>query len=67
MKSSSRSKFLEQSFIKYFAKIPDPRIENFNKKHLLIDIITIAICAVICKCETWEEIADFGEMKKDWF
>ena len=46
--------------------IQDPRVDNDNKKHLLIDIIAITICAVICKCETWYEIAEYGLQKQDW-
>lgn len=54
-------------FLKAFSQIKDPRVENDNKKHLLIDIITIAVCAVICRCESWEEIAEFGRIKQSWF
>jgi hypothetical protein len=41
-------------------------VNNANKKHLLIDIITITVCAVICGCGTWEEISYYGEEKKSW-
>lgn len=57
----------ETSFLTIFEKIPDPRVEGPNKKHLLIDVITIAISAVICRCESWYEVAEFAEHKKDWF
>jgi hypothetical protein len=43
----------------YFSIIRDPRIER-TKKHLLIDILTIAICAVICGSEGWEDLEEFG-------
>lgn len=46
--------------------IPDPRIER-TKRHLLVDILVIAICAVICGAESWEEIAEFGRAKREWF
>ncbi len=62
-----RSYVFENSFQKCFMSILDPRIDNFNKKHLLIDVLIISICAIICKCETWEEIADFGKFKLSWF
>ncbi|HEY6736971.1 MAG TPA: transposase family protein [Candidatus Saccharimonadia bacterium] len=39
--------------------ITDPRMER-QKAHSLIDIIMIAICAVIAGCDDWIEIADFG-------
>jgi predicted transposase YbfD/YdcC len=50
----------------HFGSITDPRIER-TKLHKLIDILVIAICAAICGCNTWEEIADFGEAKRKWF
>lgn len=49
----------------HFVTITDPRIER-QKAHSLIDIIMIAICAVIAGCEGWVEIADFGEDKEPW-
>ena len=47
-------------------EIPDPRVER-TKRHLLVDILVIAICAVICGAESWEEIAEFGRAKREWF
>ena len=32
---------------RYFARLRDPRL-NRRKRHLLIDIIVIALCGVIC-------------------
>jgi len=52
---------LEESF----GKITDPRIDR-TKLHKLIDIIIIAICAVICGAEGWEEIEEFGKEKQEW-
>jgi predicted transposase YbfD/YdcC len=48
-----------------FGKIADPRIDR-TKLHKLIDIIMIAICAVICGAEGWEEIEEFGKEKQEW-
>lgn len=48
-----------------FGKIADPRIDR-TKLHKLIDIIIIAICAVICGAEGWEEIEEFGKEKQEW-
>ena len=50
---------------KHFSTINDPRREN--RRHKLIDIITISICAVICNADSFEHIAEFGEAKFDWF
>ena len=44
----------------HFSNVEDPRIER-TKLHKLIDILTIAICAVICGADNWEEIQLFGE------
>lgn len=48
-----------------FEDLQDPRREQ-GRHHKLIDIITIAICAVISGAETWVDIVDFGEDKQDW-
>ena len=48
-----------------FSGITDPR--DSNKRHQLIDIIAIALCAVICNADTWEEIEEFGQAKHEWF
>jgi predicted transposase YbfD/YdcC len=54
------------SIDKHFANIKDPRIER-TKRHQLIDILIIAICAVICGADNWEEVLLFGEAKRAWF
>ena len=43
----------------------DPRIER-TKRHQLIDVITIAICAVICGADSWVAIETYGQAKKEW-
>lgn len=51
--------------LEHFSVIVDPRIDR-NKEHQLIDVIAITICAVICNADSWVDIADFGEAKKEW-
>ena len=53
------------TIIDYFSEIKDPRMDR-TKEHLLIDIITIAICAVICGADTWVGIETFGNAKFKW-
>ena len=53
------------TFLKHFDPITDPRIERC-KKHDLLDILLLAICAVISGAEGWEDIEDFGHLKLDW-
>lgn len=48
----------------HFSQITDPRRDN--KRHKLIDIITIAICGVICNADTFAHIVEFGNAKYDW-
>lgn len=49
----------------FFSGITEPR--ESNKRHKLIDIMTIALCAVICGADSWEDIEEFGHTKKEWF
>lgn len=55
-----------RTLIEHFSTIDDPRIER-TKRHKLIDILVIAICATICGAEGWEEFELFGQAKLDWF
>ncbi len=49
----------------HFAQMTDPRVER-SQRHKLIDIITIAICAVICGADTWVDIESYGRAKLEW-
>jgi len=49
----------------YFGEIQDPRIER-TKRHKLIDIVTITICAVISGADTYVEIEEYGKAKHKW-
>lgn len=48
-----------------FEGITDPRIER-TRHHLLIEIVMIAICAVLCGAEAWTEVEAFGKIKRRW-
>jgi len=50
-----------------FADVPDPRRDTENKLHLLTDILTIATCAVIAGADGWEQIAEYGTAKEEFF
>jgi len=60
-----RSASLEQ-LRERFASLQDPRVER-TKLHQLLDIITIAICAVICGADDWSEMELFGHAKEAFF
>jgi predicted transposase YbfD/YdcC len=49
----------------HFSKVTDPRKDR-TKDHKLIDIIAIAICAVICGAEGWVDIELYGKSKQPW-
>ena len=48
-----------------FAGLLDPRVER-TKHHQLLDIVLIAICAVVCGADSWVEVEAFGRAKKKW-
>ncbi len=50
----------------HFGSITDSRIERM-KFHKVIDVLVIAICAAICGCDKWEDVAAFGEAKQGCF
>lgn len=54
-----------QTITKHFASLQDPRIDR-TKRHQLSDILTIAICAVICGANTWVEVEAWGKAKQTW-
>jgi hypothetical protein len=49
----------------HFVDVSDPR-RNQGKRHLLDDILTLTICAVLSGANTWVEIEEYGESKRDW-
>jgi len=53
------------SLKKCFGKVKDPRIDR-TKRHKLIDIMIIAILAVICGADSWVDVEMFGNSKKEW-
>ena len=55
----------KHSILEHFSDIKDIRIER-GKKHKLIDIITISICAVVCGADGWEDIELYGITRKKW-
>jgi predicted transposase YbfD/YdcC len=50
---------------KHFARLKDPRV-NRRKRHQLVDIIVIALCAVIAGADNWQKIQAFGLARHRW-
>lgn len=49
----------------HFSDMPDPRIER-SKQHPLVNVIAIALSAVLAGAESFYEIESFGHTKKAW-
>ena len=54
------------SIILILREVEDPRVER-TRKHHLSDILFISLCAVICGCESFEDMEEFGNAKEEWF
>jgi len=51
-------------FLRFFLDLPDFR--GVNKIHKLLDMIVIAVMAVICGADGWVEVSLFGRCKQKW-
>lgn len=54
------------AIVERFAMLEDPRTGH-ARRHELLDIIVITLCAVICGADNWVEIEEFGKAREDWF
>jgi predicted transposase YbfD/YdcC len=54
------------SVARYFRPLRDPR-RNHRKKHLLIDIVVLALCAVIAGANDWQQVVTFARRRRTWF
>ena len=50
----------------HFSTIPDCRV-NRGKRHKLIGIMVIAVCAVICGADDWNAVEKFGRAEQNRF
>jgi predicted transposase YbfD/YdcC len=53
------------ALVDHFSDLEEPRSDN--RRHLLLDIIVIAICAAICDADAWTDVELFGQAKEKWF
>ncbi len=51
-------------FEQHFASLDDPRV---GPMHRLLDMVAIALCAVLCGADDWVAVAEFGALRADWF
>ena len=54
------------SLMEHLRQVPDPRIER-TRRHELMDLLVIALCAVIGGADNWVDVVQFGKAKKEWF
>ena len=50
---------------RYFAAVEDPRCSG-KVEHRLVEVLVIAVCAVIACAESWDDIALYGRSKLAW-
>ncbi len=50
---------------RHFAELKEPRIAA-SCDHLLLDIVAIAILAVLCGADDWTDLETFGRLRHDW-
>jgi predicted transposase YbfD/YdcC len=56
---------VDASLLSHFSALEDPRRAE-TIEHQLLDILAIAICAVICGAESWTDIEEYGKAKQVW-
>jgi hypothetical protein len=54
-----------EKLVEHFSALEDPRCAG-KVDHRLIDILVIAVCAVIACAESWDDIALYGRNKVGW-
>ena len=50
----------------HFSELTDPRRNDSRTRHKLMDILVIAICAIICGADNWVAVESFGHAKYNW-
>ena len=53
------------ALVVHFSKLRAPRVDR-TKKHPLINIIVIGLCAVICGTQRFTEMEESGQARRQW-
>jgi predicted transposase YbfD/YdcC len=56
---------MQSSLVGYFADLPDPRVVG-RTDHDLLDIVILALCAVMSGAEGWDDIEAWGQEREAW-
>src|SRR5258707_13398415 len=65
MSIREEKKLIAGSVMEYLAQVPDPRIER-TREHPLVNILVIALLAVLCGADSFTSIEEFGCAKKEF-
>ncbi len=57
---------IETTISQSFSSVSDSRMDRC-KRHSLTNILTISICAIICGCDDFSTIEEYGKSKLTWF
>jgi predicted transposase YbfD/YdcC len=49
----------------YFEDLADPRLDR-TKRHVLLDIVVVAVAASVCGADSWVDVAQWGQAKESW-
>lgn len=58
---------LTATFVDHLKQIPDPRRQNKNLHHPLVNVLTIGLCSIICGSDEFTEMEEFGQAKERFF
>jgi predicted transposase YbfD/YdcC len=53
------------SVVRFFTRLRDPRRRHL-RRHLLLDIVVLTLCAVIAGANDWQQVAAFGRKRLAW-
>jgi predicted transposase YbfD/YdcC len=56
---------VDATMVTHFSFLKDPRVDR-TKLHPLINILVIALSAIICGAEGWTDVELFGQSKRHW-
>ena len=54
------------TLMEHFSQVPDPRMAR-TRRHELLDILVMALCAVIGGADHWTEVVEFAQARQSWF
>jgi predicted transposase YbfD/YdcC len=66
-KAQNKTTLAKTSLVAHLSQAPDPRINQTKKDHELVDVLVIAVCALLCAGDTFNDMEDCGNAKLDFF